>query len=418
VRVPTGAYGGPYTLTVTSGKEKLVYKNILVGEIWLCSGQSNMEMPLEGWRNPDGSYRYPVNHSEHEISGANYPDIRLLQLQRKSSQKTEDEVSLVGGGWRPCSPESVRTFPAAAYFFAREVYQRTKVPIGLIASSVGGSIIEAWTSLDSLVKINEFKEMIDKNQSDAVTNKQSVGGYLFNGMIAPLIPYGIKGALWYQGEFSVSRAYQYKQLLPMMIRDWRSRWGQGDFPFYFVQLPVNHGSDSIDMASYWAELREAQLQTLSVPNTAMAVTIDFIDNDLHPSNKQDIGLRLAWIALNRNHGMNIPYSGPLYQHYRVEGNKMRIFFSNPEVGLRGRNSNTVTGFYISGDDKKFYRARVVIDGETIVVESPKVANPVSVRYKWGDNPIGNLFSKWLLPASPFRTDNWDMLTMPKKVKKE
>lgn len=414
VTVKTGAHGGPYTLTVSNGKEKLEYKNILLGEVWVCSGQSNMEMPLEGWPNPNGTFRFPINHAEHQIYFANYPSIRLLQLKPAWAASMKDDISLVGKGWNECTSQSVRTFPAVAYFFAKEVYERTKIPVGLIASSVGGSTAELWTSLPVLKTIDDFKQQVETIEADTAKNKRVRFSAFFNGMIAPLIPYAIKGVLWYQGEFSADRAFQYKELFPKMIKDWRARWQQGDFPFYYVQLPILERIDTINMKSDWAELREAQLQTLSLSNTAMAVTIDFTDNDLHPANKQDVGLRLAWIALARNYGFKIPYSGPLYKEHRLEGDTVRIIFSNPEVGLKTRNGDELRGFYIAGPDSVFYRAIAKIDGNTILVSSNQVSTPISVRYQWGYNPPGNLFSNWLLPASPFRTDNWKMITDKRK----
>jgi sialate O-acetylesterase len=411
LKLPVGKEGGPYLLKVSSGSQSVTYRNVLVGDIWLCSGQSNMEMPLEGWPNGDGTFRCPVNHSEYEIANAQFPKIRLLQLTMTFTAQAQNDVNLVGESWRPCSPQTVRTFSSTAYFFAREVYKKTGIPIGLIESSVGGSTAELWTSPAMLKTMDDFKGRIEGEEARG--QGSSYSGF-FNGMIAPLIPFGIKGVIWYQGEFSASRAYQYKTLFPKLIKDWRDRWQQGNFPFYYVQLPIIDDQDTLNVKSEWAELREAQLQTLAVSNTAMAVTIDLTDNDLHPANKQDYGLRLAMIALNKNYGKNNAYTGPLYQRYEREGNVIRVFFSNPEVGLKGRSSNGLFGFYIAGKDKKFYRADAKIEGQTIVVNCKNVSEPVSVRYAWADNPFCNLFGKDLIPASPFRTDDWEMVTRGKK----
>lgn len=411
-RLTAMKYGGPYVMNIQTKNNSIRFSNILIGEVWLCSGQSNMEMPLEGWPNGDGTYRYPINHSEQEIADAQYPKIRLLQLEPAFSLKEQSNLKLVGNSWRECSPKTVRTFSATAYFFAREVYRKTGIPIGIIESSVGGTTAELWTSRKALKTMDDFKNKVTELESSSDSNKHQYSiGSLFNGMIAPLIPYGIRGVLWYQGEFSTGRAYQYKELFPKMIVDWRSHWKQGNFPFYYVQLPVAGFPDTINLQSTWAELREAQLQTLSVPNTAMAVTIDFTDNDLHPANKQDFGYRLALIALHKIYEKKNAYCGPLYKSYTIEGNAVRISFSNPEVGLKSRNGGSLSGFYIAGEDKKFCRGNAHIEDNTIVVTSENVTHPLSVRYAWCDYPNGNLFySKDLIPASPFRTDDWEMTT--------
>ncbi len=413
LQLPVFSYGGPYELTVKSEGKKIRFNNILIGEVWVCSGQSNMEMPLEGWPNDGGSFRLPVNHAQHEIAKANFPNIRLLQVQPTFSSRMTEDITVVGDQWRECSPPTVKTFSSTAYFFAREVYTQTGIPIGLIQSAVGGSTAELWTSLLMLKTIPSYKQRAIKVEKDTSARDYGIGS-LFNGMIAPLTPYGIRGVLWYQGEFNAFGAYDYKELFPKLIRDWRQRWQQGDFPFFYVQLPVTYERDSIDIKSAWAEMREAQFETLTEANTAMAVTIDLKDPDLHPSNKQDFGLRLAYIALGKLYGKPIPYSGPLYKESRIESDSVRIFFSNPEVGLRSRNGFELEGFYIAGTDSVFYRAKATIDGHTIVAKSKNVSKPISVRYQWGNNPDGNLFSDWLLPASPFRTDNWEMITRKNK----
>ncbi len=407
LKLPAKKYGGPYTLKIIAGKNAFQFNNILIGEVWVCSGQSNMEMPLEGWQNMDGSFRFPINHSEHEIADAQYPQIRLLHVGLASDTVPQNNIKVIGNTWRECSPQSIRSFSSTAYFFAREVYRKTGIPIGLIESTVGGTPVESWTSIDSLKTIKNYQDKPEKSGVVSGEVDRAKMGNLFNGMIAPLIPYSIRGVIWYQGESNVHYAHRYKEVFSKMINDWRGRWHQGNFPFYYVQLPAFGVRDANNNESMWSILREAQLQTLSVPNTAMAVTIDFTDYDLHPANKQDIGFRLALIALNKIYGKNIPCSGPLYKNYQINGKSIQIFFSNPEVGLRSRNGHQLTGFYMAGKDSVFHWANAKIEGNTIVVTCDKVTEPGSVRYGWGNNPQCSLFSCALVPASPFRTDDWE-----------
>jgi sialate O-acetylesterase len=234
-------------------------------------------------------------------------------------------------------------------------------------------------------------------------------------MIHPYLQFSIKGAIWYQGESNADRAYQYRELFPTMIKDWRQKWGQGDFPFYFVQLANFMQVDRAPVESAWAELREAQQKTLVLPNTGMATIIDIGDaKDIHPKNKQEVGRRLALIALAKTYGQKINYSGPFYQSNKVEGKQIRLTFGNTENGLKAADGAALNGFAIAGADKKFYWAKASIQGNQIIVSSDQVANPVAVRYAWGNNPVCNLVSNDGLPASPFRTDTWQGLTFAKK----
>jgi len=238
---------------------------------------------------------------------------------------------------------------------------------------------------------------------------------LFNGMISPLLPYGIRGAIWYQGESNAGRAYQYRDLFKMLIRDWRSHWGEGDFPFLFVQLANFMQPKPLPGDDAWAELREAQLMALSLPNTGMAVAIDIGDaNDIHPKNKQEVGRRLALNALGLVYGRDVEYSGPIYKSMRIEGNKIRLAFEHTDGGLTTPNNDKLTGFAVAGEDSIFTWAEADIDGDTVVVSSPYVANPVAVRYAWAANPVCNLYNKAGLPASPFRTDDWPGVTAQAK----
>lgn len=393
VKLDVGEAGGPFVMKIRADQKVLEFNNILIGEVWVCSGQSNMEMPLEGWPNGDGTYRIRTKNHEQEIAAAEYPNIRLLQLETRPEKEAATDIKAVGGIWRECTPKNIRTFSSTAYFFAREVYKKTGIPIGLIESSVGGSVIEAWS---------DFKP------------KREHTGDLYNGMIAPIIPYGIRGVLWYQGEFNSGNSWEYQTLLSNMIKDWRNKWGQGDFPFYFMQLPIIGEPGNGVKNSGWVELRDAQFKALSVPNTAMAVSIDLPDNDLHPANKQDFGYRFALIALAKLYDRKNTYVGPLYQSYKIKGNTIRITFSNHEGGLQARNNEEIKGFFIAGRDSVFYEGTARIEGDTIVVSSGKVISPISVRYAWSDNPINNLVNNDGLPASPFRTDDWEWVTKDKK----
>lgn len=574
--------GGPYELMVSS-TETVTFKNVMIGEVWLCSGQSNMEMPLVStWAT--------VNNFKAEVANANYPELRLFIVKRAKSTKPRTDVE--SEGWKACDSTSVKNFSATAYFFGRHLQQKLGVPVGLIQSAWGGTVVEAWTSsatlktvpdvagfikllatspLDSIfdeaafaTKMAAWNRQLDEmdlssngtvpswinsNFDDSAWatmllpnpweraglpsfdgimkfrkvirlpesfNKQNLqlnlgpiddadvtyfngtpigamsiynqfrhyrvpanllragenviavrvldtggnGGLygrpealnllkdstqalslagewryqmgtelqklpprpalantpnrptvLYNAMIAPLVPFAIRGAIWYQGESNAGRAYQYRTLFPLLIKDWRALWGQGDFPFLFVQLanyqPVVKEPGDND----WAELREAQTMTLGLANTGMAVTIDIGDaNDIHPGNKQDVGNRLALNARHLVYGEKIVYSGPIYKSMKVEGNRIRLFFDHAQEGLMNKGADKLQGFAIAGADRKFVWADAMIDGKTVVVSSSQVAKPVAVRYAWAINPVCNLYNRTGLPASPFRTDDWPEIT--------
>lgn len=579
LNLETPTAGGPYTISISDGKE-IKLNNVLIGEVWICSGQSNMEMPLAGWGQ--------VANYKEEIAKANYPQIRLFHVEQATSIAPLDDLKATRGGWRECSPETVADFSSVAYFFGRNLNQNQNVPIGLISTSWGGTIAEAWTSGDALQLMPDFrdevKEMTKYTQAEAqviydkeikiwndrinnadggmkdgqpvwaatatddsswktmdlpevwenrgmenfdgivwfrrtidipeefvgkdlklklamiddsdityfngvqigathgfnvqreytipaklvkvgkavisvrVTDTGGGGGIygdksdmalinvsevgvasisldgdwkykvavdfsqhppvplspsgsanrptvLYNAMINPIVPYAIKGAIWYQGESNESRGYQYRELFPLLIRDWRNKWND-NFPFYFVQLANYNGRGEQPRESIWAELREAQFQTLKLENTGMAVTIDIGDGkDIHPKNKQDVGLRLALAARAKTYGENIAYSGPIYKSYKIEQGKIRIFFDNTDKGLKAKGSQ-LKSFAIAGQDHKFYWATATIEGNEIVVSCPEVKYPVAVRYGWDFDPDCNLYNGADLPASPFRTDDW------------
>lgn len=405
VNLKQEAAGGPFTLSVR-GKNEVVVDNVLVGEVWLCSGQSNMEMFVE--HSSDKRY-------ERDIRSANNPMIRHLKVERTVSEMPLDDFKTTG--WKTADDSNnVRTFTSVGYFFAKKLYEELKVPIGLINSSWGGTVVETWTSREVLDTAEEFKGSV-KTTFAAVKAASENGqvwpnnypSLLFNAMINPLINYGIKGALWYQGESNAGRAKQYATAFPLMIRDWRSRWKQGDFPFYFVQLAsfeANHGNSA--KGSPWAELREAQTATLALPNTGMAVTLDIGETkDIHPANKKDVGLRLAAIALNKQYGKGGEYSGPVFESLSVEGNKAIVNFKHADGLWIKDNYGYLKGFEVAGADQKFYYAKADIKDGKVVVYSDSVSAPVAVRYGWADDmPEANLYNKAGFPAGPFRTDKW------------
>lgn len=439
--------GGPYEMTI-SGKNSITIKNILVGEVWVCSGQSNMQMAV----------RQSAN-AEQEIAAANYPNIRLFSVQCKVAEEPQSDCV---GSWQQCTPQTAADFSAVAYYFGRELHKELNVPVGLIHTSWGGTPAEAWTSRQALEaeqdfapilqryddavakypqakkeyeqKLAQWQEAVEKAKTEGSKPPPRPGepfgpgnpncpAGLYNAMIAPLIPYGLAGAIWYQGESNAGRAYQYRKLFPAMINNWRKDWQQGDFAFLFVQLANFMAAKPEPGDSDWAELREAQLLTLALPNTGMAVIIDIGEaNDIHPKNKQDVGKRLALWALAKTYGKNLVYSGPIYKSLKVDGNKIILEFNHTGAGLVAGGGlpaspmvgGPLKGFTVAGVDRKFVWADARIDGNTVVVSSDKVAEPVAVRYAWADNPLCDLYNKEGLPAGPFRTDDWPGVTADRK----
>ena len=393
LKIQTPAAGGPHSL-IAKGKNEVKFDDVLIGEVWICSGQSNMEWTVAQSANP-----------QEEAANAKHPQIRMIKVAHNVADKPQDDIN---GQWTVCSPESVPNFSAVGYFFARHLHNELKVPIGMINTSWGGTICEAWTSREALSADEDFKPILDRS-ANFQANNPNQASVLYNGMVHPLVPFGIKGAIWYQGESNVSRAEQYRKLFPAMIGDWRKRFGQGDFPFLFVQLaPFKYGHDPKLLAEQW----ESQLKTLAVPNTGMAVTTD-IGNvaDIHPANKQDVGRRLALWAMANSYGKkDLAYSGPLYESMAVEGQKIRLKFKHAAGGLVAGGEKPLTHFTIAGEDQNFVEAKATIDGETVIVESDKVAKPVAVRFGWDQHAEPNLFNKAKLPASPFRTDNFKMVS--------
>lgn len=568
ITIPPTKAGGPYTITIT-GKNKITLQDVLFGDVWFCSGQSNMVHQMN---------IHDITYAA-DIKSANYPEIRQFLVPVGNSLEGPGN-DLPGGSWKAAVGEEVRPFSAVAYFFAKKLYEKYHVPIGIINASVGGSPVEAWTSEEGLKYFPAIQATIRKNKDTAyvnelnrkaaaanrpvaskdkgmmenpkwfettyvpkewhpinipgywedqgikdlngvvwyrkeidipvsmtgkpakvflgrivdadvlyingkqvgnttymypqrrynipadilkkgknifvvkVTNNFGKGGFvpdkpycifagndtvdlkgtwqykvgdvfipragigvtginaqnqptaLYNTMVAPVINYSIRGILWYQGESNTSRAAEYAKLQPAQIADWRNKWQQPDVPFLFVQLPNFMDANYLPSESQWAELREAQLKSLSVPNTAMAVAIDLGEwNDIHPDNKKDVGERLALAAQKIVYGEPIVYSGPVYQLSKTDGNKIILAFSHIGTGLITKDGEELSEFAIAGSDKNFMWAKAKIDGDKIIVWSDDVPNPQYVRYAWADNPVNpNLYNKEGLPASPFRTD--------------
>lgn len=562
--------GGPYTIRIRADKD-MIFKDVYIGEVWLASGQSNMQWPVEKAAN-----------AQNEISGANWPLIRIFQVPKQLSSTPQTDVS--SGTWEVVSPETIGGKSAVAYFFAREIHQKLNVPVGIVEASWGGTPAEAWTSFEALRFMDDYRAKTDsirasgadynaehlKSQQDRkaidqqiadvsvalslgitnagyddsgwkttrfpqdintivpksfsgivwlrqsftlktvaksaspyvlslggvndkcrvwvngkeletdpsskpkerrfsvpakllkkgenaislrlIANQGSLGNVnrltlltfkdeallylngdwktnstleagfplvesvsnkpaaLFNQMINPLIPYAIRGAIWYQGESNASRAYQYRQLFPLMINDWRIRWGQGYFPFLYVQLANFLDKDTIPRMDSWAELREAQLFSLNLPATGMATAIDLGEMyNIHPKNKQEVGRRLSLIARAMVYGEVLQYSGPLYESAQFIDNEAIISFSETGSGLMAANG-TLKGFAVAGSDQVFHWAQARIEGEKVIVWSEKVPHPVAVRYGWSNNPDATLYNREGLPASPFRTDTWPGVT--------
>jgi len=412
LRVPAIEEFGPATVTIT-GKNSISLKNVLIGDVWLCAGQSNMEWSIEHAGNPQA-----------ELAAADHPTMRFIQIPKVASTAPLNDSRQP---WLPVTPENGRGLTgtggpfgqggltAVGYYFGRELQQKLHRPIGLIHCAWSGTVGEAWISDAALRNDGDYAALLaraakandDPNQSGE-PNRASV---LFNGMLAPIRTFTLKGAIWYQGESNAARAYQYRRLFPTLMTDWRKEWGQGDFPFLFVQLASFMPRLEQPADSMWAELREAQTMSLTTPRTGMAVAFDLGDAlDIHPKNKQDVGQRLALSALYVAYGKSITASGPIYRSMTVEGAKIRLQFHHVAGGLVIRGEQP-TGFAICGADRKFVWAKAQIDGDALMVWADEIKEPVAVRYAWADNPAGNLWNKAGLPASPFRTDDFPGITV-------
>lgn len=421
IKMPKIKAGGPLKMVVSTLEDSLVFIDVMVGEVWLASGQSNMQMKM-----PE------INNAQKEVSEAKFNRIRFFNVALNISNKPLDQVK---GSWKLCNPENAKQFSAAAYFFARDLHLDQNVPVGIISASWGATPVEAWTSGESLANHPDFKDSVKRYQkleenwellySDFLKNsevaKQSNNSIkapvmplqknyptaLYNAMIAPFVPYGIKGVIWYQGESNATRAVQYRSLFPLLINDWRTKWDNEKLPFLFVQLANFRERNSEPVSSdNWTLLREAQTMALKLPNTGMAVAIDIGDaKDIHPKNKQDVGKRLHLAASHTAYNKPVVYSGPVYKKMIVKKNIAEINFNHVGAGLTS-NGNPLSAFEIAGADKKFYWANAEIVGDKIILSSGNVPKPVAVRYAWSTNPAASLYNKDGLPAAPFRTDEW------------
>jgi sialate O-acetylesterase len=428
VYLTPGAAGGPFQMTVrgasgagaeAAAAQTIVLDDVLVGDVWVASGQSNMEFALSG-----------AATAAQDLPHAANPHIRLLMVKKVASEYPRDNADTEG--WAVSSPETAKEFSAVAWYFARDIEQREKVPVGVIDSTWGGTVAESWTRLTALGqdaalaplfvsrgKMTEGEEdalLAAKDEERQRAEAKAQGkpepkfpwhpqlaswgpGLLWNGMIAPLTPFPICGVIWYQGESNsaLERWPLYNRIFRTLIEDWRRQWGVGDFPFLYAQISNFKSGPGED----WAELREQQLKTLELTNTAMAVTIDIGDpNNVHPKNKLDVGLRLALAARALSYGEDVSYSGPIYRQATPEGSALRVWFSHHAKGLMAKGGE-VTGFEVAGADGKFVPAKARIEGNTVVASSDAVAEPVSVRYGWANSPQCNLFNGEGLPASPF-----------------
>lgn len=392
VRLQPLKAGGPFTLSVY-GKNKLDIPNILVGEVWICSGQSNMEFPLSMAKDSTSTL-------------ANCAD-SLIRLYRVPHNYQDNPIDDANAKWMECDSNSAAGFSAIAYFFGRDMRKALNVPIGLIDASYGGTILQAWTNTTALMADEQSRGFL-KDVPDWAT-KQNKFGSLYNGMIHPIIPYAIRGALWYQGESNIGGGYTYFNIHKIMIQNWREEWGLGDFPFLFVQIaPFAYSPVTSEIKdSPCAQLRQAQFDiSRKCPNTAMVVTLDVGDEkDIHPKDKETVGKRLALAARAVAYKERILYSGPAYKSMYIKEDRIILDFDNIGSGLAAKGGE-LTGFIIAGKDHKFVNARASIQGDKVVVSSDEVSEPVAVRYAWSECPVANLFSKDGLPAPPFRTDNF------------
>ncbi len=393
--------GGPYTITVSDGK-KVTLNNVMTGEVWLCSGQSNMEYPMKGWTS--------VLNADEELANSSYPDIRLLQVHKVAAEQPQNDVVANSPTWQVCGAGTLPEFSAVAYFFARLLHKELGVPVAVIDATWGGSNIESWISGGALSTIPEYADSIARSEKGRWRNSPSA---LYNGMIHPLVPFAMRGFCWYQGEQNELRGWQYRDLFTMLIRDWRHCWQRDDMPFYYVQLANFHERHSEPVEAPWAELREAQDMALRLPHTGMAVTADVgLGHDVHYPNKQEVGRRLGLLALSGTYGRNVVCNGPRYESYTIEDNRIAIKFSNADGGLVQRGER-LTEFAIAGTDHKYRNANARIEGDRVVVWSDDVEYPVAVRYAWQDNPEITLYNGVGLPAAPFRTDDWPLTSFGK-----
>lgn len=386
----TPAAGGPYTISFIDGT-KLVLSDVLIGEVWLCSGQSNMEMPVKGFANQ------PILNSNDILLDAEEPGVRLFRIEKNMSRIP---LTALSTSWQHTNAASVREFSAVGYQFARILQQRLKVPVGIIQCAYGGTDIEAWMTKQSLVGFNDFKNPPDT--AKIVKNDPAV---LFNAMLNPIIGFNIKGVIWYQGENNRVNPLTYADKMAAMVNDWRSKWAIGNWPFYYVQIAPNvykDHSENIPLL-YESQARAMQL----IPNSGMVVSVDAgSQTTIHPPNKTIIAKRLSYWALAKTYGKTgISFVGPRYASLKISDDKAILSFEEISLGLTAYDQKLIS-FEVAGEDKVFHPADAVISGKTVVVKSTAVKNPVAVRYAFKDRAVGNLYNVEGLPLAPFRTDNW------------
>ena len=434
---PLPANATPQTLTVV-GSTKREIQDVLIGEVWMCSGQSNMGFTLNSEWNGD-----------LEAAASKLPNLRLIKVPNVGTQELQNDFK---GEWQASAPETANRFSAVGFLYGRYLHQILNVPVGLIDNAWGGSAAEAWVRRSSLENDPRFKPLMEsaaKREAELLPDQGKAEldqlmaswraaclkagatnppwqpenwlagrqrpGNIFAGVLNPTLGYGIKGVIWYQGESNAGRAYEYASLFPFMIEQWRKEWKQGDFPFYWVQLANYKAEQPAPGESDWAELRESQTKTLSLTNTGQAVIIDVGEgNNIHPKDKHDVAARLVRWALAKDYGMKLPYRSPEFQKVTMAGNKALVTFDCFGSKLRPFGVSEARGFAVCGADKVWHwAAGKIIGANKVEVSSPEVVAPVAVRYAWADNPVCNLFSNDGLPVTPFRTDNFEMITKPK-----
>ena len=388
LNIQTPAAGGPYTITI-KGNNTIILDNILIGEVWVCSGQSNMEM----------NYNWGLPQMKEEIANINHPAIRFFTVPKSTAEYPQENGM---GTWVLADSNTLKSFSAVAYYFGKKINTSMNVPIGLINASWGGTPAEAWTPAE---RVNNDPVLKAAAQNlNPTKGWPIIPGYAFNSMIAPITNFSIAGTIWYQGESNTGAATSYQQLFTSMINAWRKHW-QNDFPFYFVQLaPFNYGNNHVG-----ALLREAQTKTLALSKTGMAVITDLADDttDIHPKNKRDVGYRLASLALKEHYDQSVnTYKSPAFKSMEKDKSRMHLYFDD-QVKSFTTNGKVATGFFIAGTDKIFYPAQVKITGNRITVWHKKIKDPVAVRYAFSNTARGSIFNKAGLPLAPFRTDNWD-----------
>ena len=407
IEVKTTNSKAPQTISIKGKTSDITLENVLFGEVWLCSGQSNMQQPLKGY------VGQPTFGSQMAVAKSLNPNLRLFTVNRIGS-KTPIKDVLEYTAWQKASPESVLDFSAIAYFFGQQLQEILDCPVGMIHTSWGGSAVEAWLSKEAI----SAHQKVDLQEVDITKGTNHIPTALFNSMINPLISYSIKGALWYQGESNRQEPENYKILFPAMVKDWRSRWGIGDFPFYYVQIaPYNYGdNNAFQTADNSAFIREAQLQCLDlIPNSGIAITMDIgADEFIHPPKKKEVADRLLLNALHQTYGYNtVDNAAPIFESLEPLDGGLNLKFKNAETGLYSYGE--LNGFEIAGADRVFYPAIAnIVDHTTVLVKSDEVPNPVAVRYAWRNWVEGTLYDANLLPASSFRTDQWTDATKIEK----